>query len=261
MTEPITVLVYHPNKILLQRLTQFIQAAGYRTISSSDEADAVRLILENKPEVFLAAPLTDGDLTAAAHVQKTYPLTRVIVLADTDRTADHAHSIGVDEVVVYDETDIGNVLESIRRSFPDPAIESTLESAEVLVVDDEPDSVDMLTEFLCRSGFRALDARTGKDALDVLKHEPGVRVVLLDIKLPDMGGVEVLTEIMNHPHPPAVIILTALRDSVIAQHALRLGAFDYLTKPIDLRALADTIEVCLFRMEYRERFWWNRHLA
>jgi CheY-like chemotaxis protein len=258
MSEPVTILLYHPNKILLDRLVQFTQAAGYKTVSSSDDSEAVRLVGKMKAEVFLAAPLVKTDLAVAEEVQKRYPWTRVIVLADTDGMAAHARSMGIDEVVVYDETDTGNVLESIKCSFPDCDAGRFSESAGVLVVDDESDTVDMLTEFLSHSGHRAIGASTGREALDILKRDADIRIVLLDIKLPDVGGMQVLTEIMNSRRPVAVIMLSALRDSVIAQYALRLGAFDYLAKPVDLPALAETIAVCLSRIEYRGRHWWSR---
>jgi CheY-like chemotaxis protein len=261
MSEPITILIYHPNKILLNRLIQFTQAAGYRAFGCSDDSEAVRLVSGLKPEVFLAAPLVKTDLAVAEEVQRTYPWTRVIVLADTDTMAEHARNMGIDEVVVYDGTDIGNVLESIRSSFPDCEAGRFSGSAGVLVVDDQPDAVDMLGEFLSHSGHRALGANTGGEALEILKRDADIRIVLLDINLPDMGGMQVLTEIMNLRRPVAVIMLTALRDSVIAQHALRLGAFDYVAKPVDLPALAETIAVCLSRIEYRERHWWSRRHA
>jgi CheY-like chemotaxis protein len=258
MNDAITILVYHPNKILLQRLVQFIQAGGYNTLSTSDDSEAVRLACEMKPEVFLVAPLAKADLDAAEEVQKR-SWTSVVVLADTDDVAAEAQSIGIDQIVMYDGSDIGNILESIRRLFPDRNLpEPTQEGACVLVVDDEPDAVEMLTEFLVRSGYRALGAGTGSEGLDILKRDEGVDVVLLDIHLPDIGGIQVLRAITELHHPPGVIILTALRDSIIAQHALRLGACDFLTKPIDLKLLDESITACLARMEYRERHWWNR---
>src|SRR5258708_1851498 len=156
MTETITTLIFHPNKILLDRLIRFTQAAGYRTLSSSDDSEAVRLVVKMKPEVFLAAPLVNADLAVAQEIQTRYPWTRVIVLADTDGMAEHARNMGIDEVVVYDEADIGNILQSIKCSFPDSDAERFSESAGVLVVDDEPDTVDMLAEFLSHSGHRAL---------------------------------------------------------------------------------------------------------
>jgi DNA-binding response OmpR family regulator len=170
-----------------------------------------------------------------------------------------AQALGIDEVVLYDETDIGNVLEALADSgVTAPQSVATGEDVAVLIVDDESDAVDMLSEFLKHCGYRTFDAATGTEALQALKGNRDIRVVLLDIKLPDVGGVQVLREIEDMPHPPAVIMLSAIRDSVIAKQSLRIGACDYLVKPIDLKALEEAISICLTRLEYRGQHWWKR---
>jgi DNA-binding response OmpR family regulator len=166
--------------------------------------------------------------------------------------------MGVDEVVLYDEADIEGVLEAVRRLFS--ATEPS-EGISVLIVDDEPDSADILSEYLTRCGYCTTVARTGREALAILKKKSHVRVTLLDINLPDIGGVEVLREISGLRTPPAVIMVTALSDSVIAKHALKMGACDYLVKPIDLRSLDQAITASLARQEHRGRHWWTRREA
>ena len=81
---------------------------------------------------------------------------------------------------------------------------------------------------------------------------------LLDVFIPDIGGMEVLTEINELSSPPGVILLTALADREIAQDALRLGAFDYILKPADLNQLESIVVACLGHNEYRKRSWWRR---
>jgi DNA-binding response OmpR family regulator len=259
VTEPLTILIYHPNRILLNRLIQFVQAAGYATLSASNETEAVQLVREMRPEIFLVAPLLAADLTVAEEVQTRYSSTRLIVLAETDAIVERAQAMGIDEVVLYDESDIGNVLEALINSSATSEVSiPASEGIGVLIVDDEPDAVDMLSLYLTQCGYRALGAADGREALQILKRDTDVRVVLLDINLPDMGGMQVLREITVLRSPPSVIMLTAIRDSVIAKHALRIGARDYLLKPIDLKALDEAIKMCLARQEYRERHWWKR---
>jgi DNA-binding response OmpR family regulator len=259
VTEPLTILIYHPNRILLHRLVQFVQAAGYATLSASNEAEAVQLMREMRPEIFLLAPLLTTDLTVAEEAQTRYPSTRLIVLAETDAIVERAQAIGIDEVVLYDETDTGNVLEALRSSSaPSAAPMPASEGIGVLIVDDEPDAVDMLSVYLMQRGYRVLGSADGREALQILNRDAGVRVVLLDIKLPDIGGMEVLREITELRAPPSVIMLTAIRDSVIAKYALRIGACDYLVKPINLKALDEAIKMCVARQEYREHHWWKR---
>jgi CheY-like chemotaxis protein len=258
MNEPLTVLIYHPNRILLGPLVQFVQAAGYKTISTSQEDEVAGLIQQMRPPVLLVATLLAEDLGLVERVRTTFPSTRLAVLAETDEIVERALAMGVDEVVLYDEADIEGVLEAVRRLFH--AAEPS-EGIGVLIVEDEPDSAEILSEYLTRCGYCTTVARNGREALAILKKKSHVRVTLLDINLPDIGGVEVLREISGLRTPPAVIMVTALSDSVIAKHALKMGACDYLVKPIDLRNLDQAITACLARQEHRGRHWWTRREA
>jgi DNA-binding NtrC family response regulator len=124
----------------------------------------------------------------------------------------------------------------------------------VLVVDDEEQIRSLLSDFLMDGGYTALLASNGDEALDVIEREAGIAVVLLDIVLPGRGGVEVLKQIMRRKPHPAVIIMSALADTEIARSAIRLGAFDYVLKPLDLTALDGLIGATIALSESR-RLW------
>jgi DNA-binding response OmpR family regulator len=260
MNETLTVLIYHPNRILVGPLVQFLQAAGYSTLSTSQDDEVTGLIKQMRPPVLLVAALLEDDLGLVERVQTTFPSTRLAVLAETDEIVERALAMGVDEVVLYDEADIGGVLEAVDRLFRASGSTES-EGISLLIVDDEADSADMLSEYLTGCGYRTTVARSGREGLAILKKKSHVRVVLLDINLPDVGGVEVLRDISGLRTPPAVIMVTALSDSVIAKHALKMGACDYLVKPIDLRALDQAITACLARQLHRGRHWWTRREA
>src|SRR5262249_35948240 len=130
----------------------------------------------------------------------------------------------------------------------------------ILIVDDDHDTAEMLTIFFSRHGYSVETVHTGKAALDKIRKET-FDVVLLDVFIPDIGGMEVLTEINKlpgPPGPPGVVLLTALADREIAQDALRLGAFDYILKPSDLGQLESVVVACLVHNEYRRKSWWRR---
>src|SRR5207237_1338332 len=80
-------------------------------------------------------------------------------------------------------------------------------------------------------GYFVATARTGTEALEATWHGPGFDVVLLDLFIPDIGGLEVLAEISRLTDGPSVILVTGLADKEIAHDALKLGAFDYILKP------------------------------
>jgi DNA-binding response OmpR family regulator len=106
----------------------------------------------------------------------------------------------------------------------------------VLVVDDEPDAVELLQEFLTAKGYAVLTASNGEDALRKLKEERP-HLILLDIRMPKMNGIEVLRRVREIDHEVGVIMVTAVHEEETGRQALKLGAFDYITKPLDFQYL------------------------
>jgi DNA-binding response OmpR family regulator len=103
----------------------------------------------------------------------------------------------------------------------------------VLVVDDEPELVNLLREFLTLKGYEVVTAADGPEALQVLKAERP-HVVLLDIRLPPMNGLEVLRQLRTIDQEVRVIMITGVAGAETGRAALQLGATDYILKPIDL---------------------------
>src|SRR3989338_221817 len=107
----------------------------------------------------------------------------------------------------------------------------------ILIVDDDPNVRDFLKLFLKFKGYR--DVRTadkGQDALEAVKKED-LRLVLLDIMLPDLNGVEVLRQVKETNPDVSVIMITGYPDEEKARELLKQGAYDYIVKPFDLNYL------------------------
>ncbi len=114
----------------------------------------------------------------------------------------------------------------------------------VLVVDDEQVVCDLLHEELSEQGYLCTTTLSGSDALSKLATED-FDVVLLDIRLPGMSGMEVLREIwLNHGNT-ATIMITAVNDVATAVEAMKLGATDYIVKPFDLDRVNTSIRTAL----------------
>ncbi|MBW1942683.1 MAG: response regulator [Deltaproteobacteria bacterium] len=112
----------------------------------------------------------------------------------------------------------------------------------VLVVDDEPEACRALKEFLILKNYKVQTARDGKTALKEVKtFKP--HIVLLDMNMPGMDGVEVLKEIRKIDTSIGVIMVTVVSDHERAKSTLELGAFDYITKPVDLNYLETVVLV------------------
>ncbi len=111
---------------------------------------------------------------------------------------------------------------------------------QILVVDDETAVREVLIEFLEDHGFTAEGAANGPTALSLL---PQLRpqVVLLDIAMPGMNGLETLKRIRKQSHAPAVIMISGHADHDMALQALDLGAYDFIQKPLDFQYLERTL--------------------
>src|SRR6266571_2110693 len=118
----------------------------------------------------------------------------------------------------------------------------------VLVVDDDGLLRKLVTEQLARSDFDAEPAASAKDALARLR-DADYDVVLLDIMMPDMSGLETLREIRKLEDPPEVVMLTADTSLSTGIEAMRHGAYDYLTKPATL----DEMEAVLRKADEKRR--------
>ena len=134
------------------------------------------------------------------------------------------------------------------RSVDKKKLREDLKSSKIMIVDDEKTNVLTVRCFLEKEGYRSFisttDSRRAIDAM--IEHRPDV--LLLDINMPHVSGLEVLREISNHPtlsHIP-VLILTAATDPEIKREALDLGANDFLKKPVDPHDLIPRVQNALF---------------
>lgn len=110
----------------------------------------------------------------------------------------------------------------------------------VLAVDDDKTSLGVLSDLLAESGFRVFTANHGREALDVFaEHRPDV--VITDIWMPQLDGLEVLHRIRGHDETVPVILVTGGGDLESAVKALRRGAYDFLLKPINSVILMNTV--------------------
>jgi two-component system response regulator PilR (NtrC family) len=109
-------------------------------------------------------------------------------------------------------------------------------AARILVVDDEPSMRELLGIVLRREGYDVILADNGQSAVELLEREP-VDVLISDINMPDMSGVEVLRAAKKIDQDILGIMITAFASTETAIEAMRLGACDYLSKPFDIDLL------------------------
>ena len=115
-----------------------------------------------------------------------------------------------------------------------------MERINILLVDDEEEFVKTLSERIQMRGFDAGIALNGEQALDVLKKKMP-HVMVLDLKMPGMGGLEVLRQVKKRYPELPVLILTGHGSERDEAEVRRIGAFDYLQKPVDIDTLIERI--------------------
>ena len=114
----------------------------------------------------------------------------------------------------------------------------------ILVVDDDKDLRFNLSSILKDEGYDVLAVGDGREALKAVQNNSPI-LVLLDIRLPEMDGMKILEKMKELNHNLAIIMLTAVTDVKDAVKAMRLGAYDYITKPFDNEELILTIKKAL----------------
>ncbi len=121
----------------------------------------------------------------------------------------------------------------------------------ILVVDDESSMRQLLEIALSKEGYRVTAAHSGENAITRLKKD-SYDLVISDIRMPDMTGVEVLRYVKELNSEIPVIMITAYASTETAVEALRLGAYDYVTKPFKIEELKNTVSNALERRHLKE---------
>lgn len=129
-----------------------------------------------------------------------------------------------------------------QKSFPNAI-------ARILLVDDEQAIRDSLRMFFEHKGYCCETAQNGAIALECLKRDPMINLLITDLKMPLVSGLDLLKEAKQHNPFVEAIVLTGYPQVDTALTALKIGAFDYLSKPLDLREMLNIVERCLERQK------------
>lgn len=127
-----------------------------------------------------------------------------------------------------------------------------MEKLKILVVDDESRMRKLVSDFLTRSNFEALEAGDGEEALDIFYREKGIALLVLDVMMPKMDGWQVCREIRSVSQVP-IIMLTARGDERDELLGFQLGVDEYIAKPFSPKILVARIEAILRRAGHGEQ--------
>ena len=125
--------------------------------------------------------------------------------------------------------------------------------ASILLVDDEPNIIEILEIMLRDEGMEVQKASSAREALDLLRRNP-VDAVISDIRMPDMSGVDLLKEARQLSPDTVFILMTAFASTETAIDALQHGAYDYLTKPFKMEELRNIVRHSLEKKALKNDF-------
>ncbi len=111
----------------------------------------------------------------------------------------------------------------------------------ILIVEDEKIVREGLARALSRA-YKTYMAANGKEAMDIITKNQDIRVIVSDLKMPEVDGLDLLDKLKSESIDISVIFVTAFFSVEAAVDAMKKGAFDYMTKPVDLKQLETTIQ-------------------
>lgn len=115
----------------------------------------------------------------------------------------------------------------------------------ILIVDDDEQVRNFVSAALRREGYSIIICSNGEEAISKLDQDKP-QLVLLDILMPGINGMDVLQHLKRMNKPPSVIMMTAVTDETISSRTMALGAWDYLVKPFALERLRELVALNLF---------------
>lgn len=134
-----------------------------------------------------------------------------------------------------------------------------IKNLKILLVDDDPEILELLTTFLAAKGFYVTARASGREGIDALR-ETSFDLVLSDIAMAEMNGFEFL-KIVRKNHPGiGIILMTAYDEQYPLSEALRAGADGYITKPFNLQKFSLIFEEAYWNALSRQD-WWAKHAA
>jgi DNA-binding response OmpR family regulator len=255
-----SILLIDQEPILIEPLHREFDSRSLLLRVAVSVSDAERLVKEFTPDVVII----DADMpNVPEFINRLRALDEPVILiglTDSPEKRIQLLALGIETIVLKREGP-QPILDAVRHYvYPDAPAPTSAPSdrSEILIVDDEEEFLILFSKMLEIWGYTAITASDGDQALDIVDTHPGIAAALLDLRLPGKGGMEVLREIQKRNPRIGVIMLSGLADREIARQAIKLGAFDYVTKPPDFPTLQSTIIACLGHSEYQSQSWWKK---
>jgi two-component system chemotaxis response regulator CheY len=252
------ILVIDDDGIVREALKEFLGRNGFEVFSSPDGLNGIILLKNIRPDLIILdreMPNLTGSqiLKKIREFSKSIP---VIILTGYDSMEDKEEYMknGANSFLSK-ANGLKPVLEEIKGILKLDMIKNKTFNAEnkfekeeikkkILIADDDENIRNMLKKFIISINMIPIEAKDGAEAIERYSAEKP-DLVLLDIAMPYKNGIEVLKHIYGNDRNANVIMITGNDEEYIAKESLKLGAFDYISKPINLKNLEISIKTRL----------------
>jgi len=272
-----TILVVDDERLMCDLLGSVLSRHGHEVLTALNGRDGLEMFKTHRPRftlLDLRMPEMNG-IEVLKQIRMIDPQAAVMILTawGSDALEQQARQLGVVDFLSK-RLSLEVLVEAMERTLqqsaqaaspaqaaaPAKAPQAALAAADdgdfILVVDDEPQIRDLLKRFLSLRGYKVRVAADGQQALTMVEQE-APQLIVLDVYMPGINGVEVLRRLRGMKFTGGVILLTGSQDDKLLQEALDLGSVDVMGKPVDLERLALAIQVGYILTEQQGRGSWS----
>jgi DNA-binding response OmpR family regulator len=223
------LLLVHPDPKVRDAVGSILEKSGHRVIQAGDGAQAVAAFKKSSPNMTILHEDLPGmpSFQAYAEIKTISPAAKVVTFAVGESAKDSAGKFGIR---AFRPGEVLQIVERLEepddRAFP----------GSILIVDDDAGVRGTLGRFLIEKGYAAAYAPNGLEALPMIQ-DLRPKLVLLDIDMPRMNGIETLKRLRLIDRTVAVMMITGNDTLEMMEKCREGGAFDYLVKPFDYRYL------------------------
>jgi CheY-like chemotaxis protein len=255
-THPGTILCVDDEPEVLDLLREYFGLQGFVVLTASNGVEASLQVRQWMPRAVVMDLFMPrlGGIGALARIKALNPGIAVVLMSGMGNALDLVTEAGLSvDAAIPKPLDLAKLSDALARvGVMAPSAPAAGDGprrprpirARVLVVDDELEVRKMLSEHLREKGYDVLEAADGEEALARMP-EYRAHIVLLDIMMDGIGGMETLRRVKAMAPDTCVIMVTAIEELESAQMTLGRGASDYVTKPFSLKYLDSVLEVHL----------------
>lgn len=244
-----TILVIDDERLLCNLLQEVLSGRGYQVFAAYSGREGIETFRQRQPLITLldlGLPDIDG-IEVLKKIRKINQDAGVAILtgSTSDQQEWEARKLGVTNFLTKGLS-TGDLIHAVEGTLKKRAgLRSPLHNGEaILVVDDEKQVCELLTEYLSQRGHHVCSVQDGPAALAFVdKGHP--RLIILDLHMPGMHGIEVFQKLREKNYRGGIMMMTGSRDEKLLNTAMGLGPIDLVGKPFDLERIGLAVDVSL----------------